>query len=299
MRVARLIIFLAVFLLMTASVQAVEVRVFKPTEEDLFPMQLRNQAMAEGFAEAVLGEAVAMLPAGIDEARQGLLKEYFITHSKPYIQGYKILGSQAMEAGLILRLDVRVNRKALRGGLNKMGFFQTAQSPLSAAVSWPEDLDEEGLLVLQNLVVLTGITPQTGEFPSLVVSPGPEKTFKGQIFFEGKEFRSINKDVTELWFDLWAHYFTRAEAVANRDMPHELSITGWFAPDAALEFDRVLLGWESVVQEARLVELDMQPVGVGATWEIRTLNEERLKTMLHAYLPERGLSFLLSRGGQK
>lgn len=286
-------------LLLATAVQAAEVRIFKPREEDISPMQLRAQAMAEGFAQAVLDQAVTMLPAGLDESRTEALRQYFVGHSKPYIQGYKIISSQDMEAGLILRLDVRVNRKVLRGGLIKLGLFQTTEQPLAASVVWPEDLDEDASALVGSLVTMSGLALEEGAVPSFTLELGPKNSYKGHLILEDSEWKATNKDMSALWVELWARYFTKVEDSLEKEKPLELSISGWFAPDAALEFDRVLRGWESVVQEARLVEMDMQPTGVGAIWEIRTLGEERLKNMLQAYLPERGLSFVLVKGADE
>ena len=76
-------------------------------------------------------------------------------------------------------------------------------------------------------------------------------------------------------------------------------MAGWFSPDAVLEFGRVLRVWDSAVQEVQLVEMDMQPSGVGASWEMRILNRDRLNMMLQGFLPQRGLSFQLSEDTEK
>jgi hypothetical protein len=49
------------------------------------------------------------------------------------------------------------------------------------------------------------------------------------------------------------------------------------------------------VQEVQLVELDMQPTGVGANWEVRVVNGERLDVLLRGFLPQRGLSYQMTR----
>jgi len=301
MRSARFLIFLfvCVFLVLSGLAVAGQVRVFKPMEEDMSPMQLRSQAMAEGFAQAVLVDAQAMLPGDMDEVRTELLKQYLIGHAKPYIQGYKILSSQDMDAGLILRLDVKVNKKTLRDGLKRMGLFATVETPQIASVTWPEDMDAIAIEQLQGLVTLSGLQVENLTSPSFTLSLGPEKTYKGVLVNEGHEWVAMNKDMSVVWFDLWARFFTRSELTASQAKAQTLSVSGWFSPDAALEFDRVLRGWDSAVQEVRLVEMDMQPTGVGASWEVRILNIDRLNMMLQAFLPQRGLNFQLSEDAEK
>lgn len=295
MKLNRLFI-LCVFVVLLGSgmAHAGQVQVFMPSEEDLSPMALRNKAMAESFALAVLDEAKLMLPGEMDEVRSELFKNYMTEHAKPYIQGYKILSSQASEEGIILSLDVRVNKKVLRDGLKSMGLFSTSTEPLAASVAWPEDLDEESLVKVQELLTLTGIQVVQGVFPSFVFEPGPEKTFKGRLELEDQEWMSINKDMSVVWFDLWGRYFNKSEGSRVQADVKTLSVGGWFSPDAALEFDRVLKGWDSAVQEVKLVELDMQPTGVGGLWEFRLLDAGRLEMLLGAYLPQRGLTYQLS-----
>ena len=300
MRIARyFMIVCACCLLWAVTAGAGEVRVFKPKEEDISPMQLRKQAMAEGFAQAVLEEAGSMLPGPLDEARKELLRVYFVDHAQPYVLGYKILSSQDMDAGLILSMVVRVNKTTLRQGLKSMGLLTTVLAPMNAAVTWPEGLDEDSMTQLQGLVTLTGIQVVDGILPSFVLKEGPEKTWKGKLILDDREWIATNKDMSVVWFDLWAHYFTRSEAKTTNASTPELSITGWFSPDGVLEFDRVLRTWDSAVQEVKLVEMDMQPAGVGARWNIRILKRDRLDTMLRAYLPQRGLSYQLSEDTDK
>jgi hypothetical protein len=284
-----------IFLLFQSGLAvAGEVRVFKPMEQELSHMQLRSQAMAEGFAQAVLEDAQIMLPGDMDEVRTELFKQYLILHAKPYVQEYKVLSFQDMDAGLILRLDVKVNKRTLRDGLKRMGFFATLKAPQVAAMVVPEGMSEEAAVQLQGLVTLSGMQVADVSFPSFTLELAPEGAYKGRLVIKDREWVAINKDLAVLWFDLWGRFFTRSELMASRVKAQTLSVSGWFSPDAVLEFDRILRGWDSAVQEVQLVEMDMQSTGVGASWNVRILNSDRLNMMLQAFLPQRGLSFQLS-----
>lgn len=279
--------------------RAGEVQVFMSMEEGVSEMELRSKAMAEGFALAVLDEARLMLPGSMDEVRTELFKEYMLGHAKPFIQGYKILSSQSTESGLIFQLDVQVNKRTLREGLKKMGMFDTAVDPLTAVVTWSEDFDEETVTALQGLMTLTGIQAVSEGVPAIILEARPEKTFKGRFATENQEWVVINKDMAVVWFSLWGKYFTRSDATTEQAKGQTITVSGWFSPDAALEFDRVLKTWDSAVQDVQLVELDMQPTGVGGTWEVRLINTDRLDMLLKSYLPQRGLSYQLSKGIKK
>ncbi len=299
MRTIRFLIIslVALFSLMASMAVAGEVRIFKPMEEGVSPMQLRNEAMAEGFALAVLEEAKPMLSGELDEVRTELFKQYLMVYGKPYIQGYKIVSSESMGTGLILRLDVRVNKKTLREGLKRLGLAVTVNQLQLATVTWPEEMSEEAIATLQGLIALTGLQLDQNVMPSFALEPGPEKTYKGRLVLDDREWVAINKDMTLLWIDLWGRFFTRNSVVESRNGMQRLSVTGWFSPDAALEFDRVLRGWDGAIQEPHLVEMDMQPTGVGASWEIRLLNAQRLDMLLKSFLPQRGLSYKLTEEG--
>lgn len=286
---------LLVLTVLAGGAAAGEVRVFKPMEEGMSTMQLRSQAMSEGFAQAVLEESEKMLAGKLDETRAGLFREYLLDHAKPYIQGYKIISSEVSEAGVILRLDVQVNKTSLRDGLKRMGFLATLSEPLSVSVVLPDDLDEETRIELQNLVTLTGLQVEPSIFPLFTLERGKTKgTFKGRMELEDREWMAVNKNVTTLWFDLWGRFFSRSQGASAQISLDTLSVAGWFSPDAVLEFDRVLRSWDSSVQDVRLVEMDMQPTGVGATWTFRLVSRDRLNVQLQGFLPQRGLSFKLT-----
>lgn len=295
MRFARYIVLAVTLVCLLATVSiAGEVRVFMAADEKLSTQQLRNKALAEGFAQAVIEEVQNMLPAPLDEVRAELLKEHLLSNVKPYIQGYKINSVQTLQEGVILDLTVKVNKRSLRPALKSMGLFETTLEPQVATIAWPEDLEEDLLAKLQGLMNLTGIQQGADILPSFTLERGPEATFKGRFNMDDQEFVSINKDMSKVWFTLWAHYFNRTESQQVEQETQTLTVGGWFSPDAVLEFDRVLQGWESAVQNVGLVEMDMQTTGVGGVWQLRLISRERLEMMLMSYLPQRGLTYHLS-----
>jgi hypothetical protein len=281
--------------LLAGEGRAASVRVFKAGEANVSPMQLREQAMAEGFAQAVLDEARRMLPAQLDEARAEQFRLYMVERSKPYVQSYNILSSESMDAGLILTLDVLVDKTALRDELRRMGLFATTLSPQPAAMTLPQNLDEEQSAVLAGLMGLTGVRQAAVSAPVLLLEKGDGGVYTAHLDAGADRWTARGKDLSVVWFDVWGRFFTRAAASASRSDLRELSVAGWFSPDAALEFDRVLRGWDSAVQDVQLVELDMQPAGVGASWSLRLVNAERFDTLVNGYLPQRGLSHQLTQ----
>lgn len=276
-----------------------QVQVFEPLAENMSQRDLRAKAQAQGFAQAVLEEAKVMLANKLSEERSALLGEYLQGHAEPFIQGYKVVSSQDFPEGLSLTLDVRVDRRSLRDSLGGMGLFATLSQPQPATVVWPGDLSDEEIQALQHLIKLTGIAPAEGASPVLTLERGSDKnTWKCRLAYDGQEWLAVNTDMATAWFTLWPRFFDRPTAQAARTGGETLTVSGWFSPDGVLEFDRVLHGWDAAVQNAQLVDMDMQPAGAGATWTLSVVNRDRLEMLLNAFLPQRGLSFHLTAPGQ-
>lgn len=264
-------------------------------------MELRAKALAEGFAIAVTQETQTMLGGALDTLRLEALKTYFIEFAKPYIQGYNILSSEDVEDGLLMSLDVKVNRRTLRDGLKKLGLFETVQASQPALITWPEEIADEDLRQVQSLMITFGLTQATeGEIPEFALEYGEEKgTYKGRMVVEDTEWLSINKSMGVVWTKLWTRYFSQPKDDLVTAKTQFLTISGWFTPDGVLEFDRVLKAWDSAVQDTKLVEMDIQPTGVGATWDVNILDSKRLAMLLNSFLPQRGLSFQLNREAEE
>lgn len=274
---------------------AEKVEVYTIKEEGVSPMELRGKALAEGFARAVADEAQTLLGGKLDANRMEALRWYFVDHGKNYIRGYNILSSENLEDGLMMNLDVRVNVRTLRDGLTRMGLYRTVGELQPAAVSWPDGVSGEDLAALQSLMIMTGVRQSAGAYPAFTLEYGPEDTYKGTLVRKDGEWVYAGKDLAIVWTSLWNRYFARHEEAAAGPVRQRLTISGWFTPDGVLEFDRVLKGWDYAAEDSRLVEMDILPTGVGATWDMRILDSARLATLLNSFLPQRGLSFQLDR----
>lgn len=284
-------------LLIAFTAHARQIQVFVPAEEGTTSMQLRQKAANEAFAEAVTATALELLPGQISEERRLLLKEYFSERAGGYLIGYKEVASNREETGLNLTMDVNVNRKTLRTGLQDMGIYYTADRQLPVTFRHQGELTQEDLESVRQLILLTGLKRDLDVQPEFLLQREGEKLWKGRLIFEGRDWVSIKKDIPELWFDLWKRYFGRKEMRENASSSTQLRISGWFTPDGVHDFDRVLQGWVSAVQEVRLVEMEMLPSGVAATWDVRVVNGGLLESRLRAFLPARGLEFGISNGG--
>lgn len=290
MRLLKYVVLMLV-LLGAHAAQAKFVEVFVPSEEGMTSMQIRKKGTEEAFAQAVVDTAVEMLPATLSDDRIMLLREYFLDKAGGYVLGYKEISSLRQEQGLKLTMDVSVNRKALRTALQDMGVYYTASKPLPVTFRHQGELDPDNLQKVRELIELTGLKRDLDVQPEFLLQREGEKLWRGRLIFEGRDWVAVKKDIPELWFALWKRYFSRQEMRESASSATRLRVSGWFTPDGAQDFDRVLQSWVSAVQEVQLVEMEMLPSGVAATWEIRVVNSGLLQARLDAFLPVRGLNF--------
>ncbi|WP_147821589.1 hypothetical protein [Salidesulfovibrio onnuriiensis] len=293
MRLLKYIVF-SIVLLGAGLAQAQPVEVFVPFEEGMTSMQLRQKATDAAFAQSVTDTALSLLPAPLSEDRQVLLKQYFLEKAGGYVLGYKEVSSFRAEDGLNLTMDVNVNRQALRTALQSMGIYYTVSEPLPVTFRHQGELDEESLQQVRDLILLTGLKRDLDVQPEFLLQREGEKLWKGRLIFEGRDWVAVKKDIPELWFELWKRYFGRKEMRESASSSTRLRVSGWFTPDGVQDFDRVLQGWVSAVQEVKLAEMEMLPSGVAAIWDVRVVNRQLLKSRLEAFLPGRGLSFVIT-----
>ncbi len=72
-----------------------------------------------------------------------------------------------------------------------------------------------------------------------------------------------------------------------------LVVNGWFNPEGVREFARKLKSWDSAVQEVQLLDVEMKPTAVSASWSLEVSDQWVLRSYLNDYLPPRGLTFNL------
>lgn len=273
-----------------------EVRVFQPREQGMTPNQLRQETLYLGFAEAVFQVAGKLLPRPLEEERAAAVREYLTPSAEKYVLGYKELASTPSADGLTMLVDVDVNRRALRDHLESLGLMQTAGQPLPVRIVAEPTLTDADLASLSRLQVLSGISPSGVPLPELHIGREPDGPVRGVLRSAAGSWSALNTDLQTVWLHLWAQYFTSSQVASSGLGSEVLTVTGWFASDGAHEFDNMLRGWDGLLREVRLVDMDLLPEGVVARWEVAVTNRSALEQRLDQYLPPRGLSYSLSQG---
>lgn len=279
------------------SADAIVVQIYNSAEEGVAGLELRTKTLDKAFGEAVFQDAVKILPCVVSPTRQEILKEYLETTAGQYVTGYKELSSKASKEGLEIKVDVEVNRRALREMLQKMGTYYTCGKNKSASVlvSGLDAPDEAKRL--KGLMLLSGIRHADGALPEFTLVRGAEGRWEGGLRTSENKWTSSSDDIASVWSTLWGRYFSGRNSHGAGPASEILKVSGWFMPDGVYEFDHVLSGWEGVVEESELLDLEMRNAGITAKWSVRVTDLQLLKLKLREYLPGRGLNFTFSEYG--
>lgn len=280
---------------------AVKVQIFKPLEEGVSSKDIRAEAVSQGFAQALIAESVRMIPTTLSAERSNALKDMFTKHYEEFITGYRDMDVKFQEGGVAVRIDVNVNRSQLRDALKHMGLFSDTKTSVKADISVSsgkvklseneqDQLDTE----IQNLMVLYGVQKvisTDSSIPKLSINSFSKNRWVGELDSAHGKWNASGSTVETVWKSLWSKYFDSENVQSMMNPKVVLVVNGWFNPDGVKEFDRMLKSWDSAVQEVKLLNVEMKPTAVSASWSLEVSDQWVLKSYLNDYLPSRGLSF--------
>nr|WP_203544955.1 hypothetical protein [Desulfovibrio sp. JC010] len=286
---------------------AVKVQIFKAVDPDpekqVAQRTLRQEAVTEAFAQALFAEASRMIPGTLSATRTEAVKKSFGKHYEEYISGYKDMNVKVAEDGVSVSIDVNVNRKSLRGALKKMGLFSSVEVPAQINVDNGKYVLNEERQLKQNeeiseFIALYGLTNSTvadsnGTAAVFSVRHASKKRWAGELQSSRGKWYASGSSMESVWRELWGKYFGSENIDALMNPKAVLVVNGWFNPDGVREFGRKLKSWDSAVQEVKLLDVQMQPTAVSASWAIEISDQWVLRGYLNDYLPPRGLTFSL------
>ncbi len=280
-----------------------EVRVFQPkmveAEEagkepiELTPLQLRQKTLMLAFAEAAVQTAQAMSAEPLGKDRLDALRTYFEPRASDWILGYKEISSSLSEKGLSMLLEVDVNRRVLRQVVGTLGLDKPVSDMLRFSLMPSSTLLEADKAELSTIMLLVNAKDSPGFQPQLSLGRMENGTLRGSFNSERGSWSVMDVDVTTVWFALWERYNLEGKAVGIGSAGI-LKVSGWFTPDGANDFDRVLSGWDDLLRSVKLVEMDLMTAGVTARWEVDPVDMDSFRQRLSGYLPQRGLSYEMS-----
>jgi hypothetical protein len=267
-----------------------EVTVLQPVADGEATVAVKAKALERGFAEAAVQASMEILPGSLSEKRQKLLMDYLAPRTRDLVLSYAELEYQQTWTELMLRLDVRINRQVLKRHLREAGVFYTSVEP------WPYALTMGGgapgdFQALDNLQILTGVVVRPGADPALTLQRVEGGAWKGELRTSGQVITETNQDLSALWFKIWGRYFSLPEVQARVMRTAVLITEGWANARQAASFDRELNGWDRLVEEAQLMDIDIGQATITSRWLLKVRNSDLLMGSLKERLSERGIRF--------
>ena len=300
------LVILAVMIAGTAvPAYAVKVQIFKTAdpEQKVAARTLRDEAVSEAFAQALLSESIRMIPGSLSSERTEALKAAFGKHYEEYISGYKDMDVKQDKEGVSVSIDVNINRKSLREVLRKMGLFAAEDNIVEAVINISNgkySLNEEQqveqdaeILSLMNLYALHKVAEgQENENVAIFsVKHVSRNRWRGELKSASGSWSDSGPSMEIVWRNLWEKYYGKQTAGEVMNPKAVLVVSGWFSPEGVLEFGRKLKTWDSAAQEVKLLDVEMKPTVVSASWSLEVSDQWVLRSYLNDYLPPRGLTF--------
>ena len=290
-RAMRTTLFLILVLLPAfATAHGQEVTVVQPMNEGQEVLAVKPKALEQGFAEAALMASLDILPGELGEERQKLLKAFLGPRTRELVLSYAELAHEQTWNELTLRLDVRINRQILKGLLREAGVFYTSVEP------WPYSLTLSGgapgdFMEVEDLQRLTGVVIKPDADPALSLRRDEGGALRAELRTGGRVLTEVHQELGPLWFRIWRQYFNLPEVQARVMRTAILLTEGWANVRQAAAFDRELNGWDRLVEEARLTEIDMGERTITGRWVLTVRNSDLLMANLKERLTERGIRF--------
>ncbi|WP_027722523.1 hypothetical protein [Maridesulfovibrio zosterae] len=301
-----LLVILAVMIAGSAvPAYAVKVQIFKTAdpEQKVAVRTLRDEAVSEAFAQALLSESIRMIPGSLSPERTEALKVAFGKHYEEYISGYKDMDVKQDKEGISVSIDVNINRKSLRDVLRKMGLFAAEDSTVETMINisngkYPLNKDQQvkqdaEILSLMNLYALQNATvgSENENIVTFSVQHVSRKRWRGELKSVSGSWSDSGPSMEIVWRNLWEKYYGKQTAGEVMNPKAVLVVSGWFNPEGVLEFGRKLKTWDSAAQEVKLLDVEMKPTVVSASWSLEVSDQWVLRSYLNDYLPPRGLTF--------
>ncbi|WP_432736794.1 hypothetical protein [Maridesulfovibrio sp. FT414] len=300
------VVVFALFVICSAlPANAAKVQIFDPVDpaKEIAPRALRDEAVTQAFAQALFADSVRMMSGELSPERSEALKWMFGKHYEDYILGYKDMNVKQDETGVSVSIDVNVNRKFLRDKLNRMGLLAAGSGVVEAEIivangkfALNEEQQASQEADIATLMSLYGVHNATAgttgdDAASFAVTRVAKNRWSGELKSGEHKWFGSAADLEGVWSQLWEKYYAQHNAGLQASPKAVLVVSGWFNPDGVLEFERKLKSWDSAVQDVLLLDVEMKPTAVSASWALDVSDQWVLRSYLNDYLPPRGLSF--------
>lgn len=282
------IVFACCLMVAPGSLQAVQVvRVFVEADEE-GQMEVRATALDRALQQGVFQEAEALLRGKLDGPRRSLLHAILAVKAFEYVLGYGEIEYEPTDWGAVMRMDVHVNRQALRGFLQSLGVYFTLDRFVGYALA-TKALAPGDAALIRDMETLSGLRQDGSDSPALRLSRASGGGWQGILDFEGLVWSGQAQDLPQLWAALWGDYFKVDRVRQGFEDRLALITQGWGGAVDVLAFDQVLRSWDLQAGTVEMVGMSLRPRKVEAKWIITTMDRAGLEAVLASALQDRNI----------
>ncbi len=251
------------------------------------------QGLREARARAVFQEAVELLPGSLSEARAEILAAVLSARAREYVLSYAQGKTEKRGALATTTWRIAVNEDTLKQSLKDWGVYFTLGRDWGYALELQAEGPGQYQETLHRLERLSGLERLEGVSPELrlIRSRGQTDAWRGLLEFKGQSWSAAGSSLEELWLDLWPNYFQVSEVQARVIKEMSLNVQGFSSVTGVKGCDRTLRGNAALVNDARLLRVDVLNGSMEALWKVRTPDSQRFGRFLDDYLAPRGLSY--------
>ncbi|WP_153306810.1 hypothetical protein [Desulfonatronum thioautotrophicum] len=286
------LLLLALILLLgpaTICLAGQDVRIFVEAD-DAGVTEPRPAAVRQALAQGVAQEAQTLLPDGLSEPRRAILKTILEARAQEYVLGWEEKEYQRTEWGAVLRLNVDVNRDALRAFIQSLGLT----SPRSGEIGYhleAQGLGADQLASLQDLEVLSGLRRDGSQELILRLAASGDGSWQGVLDHAGRVWTASGSDLLDVWAGLWGNYFRLDQVRQGTADTLTLVTTGWQSAGDIQDFDRHLRGLGLSMDRIVLRGFAMQGDSYEATWQIQAADRGVVEHQLRQFFEEEAATF--------
>lgn len=249
----------------------------------------REQAMLV----AVVRESAKVLPGDLDPAREQVLAEFLQPRYQEYILSYSRLGGGSSQEQI---WQVQVNTDAVIKLLKELGVYYTVNNSLTYRLEFVNYGGGQGNI--SDLELLSGCIQGNVQYPVLKIQTTSDGQLRGLLEGQRNKWTATGNDVDELWWSLWARYFSSSEEIRSFVQVVDVHIKGWSTLSAISGFSRQLTNWPRVVDQSSLVSLRGDSDGLHGWWKVVTPQSSDLQKRLEEFTRSRGLDLKVQEGSE-
>ncbi|MFW5818947.1 MAG: hypothetical protein ACOCVE_03810 [Desulfovermiculus sp.] len=240
---------------------------------------------------AVVRESAKVLPGDLDSAREKALAEFIQPRYQELILSYSRLGGGSSQEQI---WQIQINTDALIKLLKELGVYYTVNNSLTYRLELINH-GGSGQERISDLELLSGCTQGNVQHPLFKIQTTSDGKLQGILEGQRNKWTASGDNVEELWWSLWARYFSSSEEIRSFVQEVLVHIKGWSTLSAISGFSRQLTNWPQVVDQSSLVSLRGDSYGLHGWWKVITPQSRALHKRLEEFSRSRDLDLKVQK----